>query len=528
MNLKELDYSQIAGGIGQLIGNMAPQQWTSYGERNVDTLTSGLSMAGTGAQIGTSIAPGIGTAIGAGVGLIGGLASKAFKNGRVEGQNFMDASQIKEIKPGWFGKSRHGQYLTAVNNANNNLASVYNSMKAQQTYLEENDTDTNILGRANGGIVPPHPIKLSKGEVYVDKDGNATRIGNARPNTKDDVLAYTTEGYVFSHAPKFKNKKTNETPADEAARMMNTKKITGNDRYAEGTRNAQKLVFKTLKNKQELLKAEEENKSIDKFSDGGYNTKYGKLVNKPIFAVDTQFSQPKYKEYYSDALDKTYRKYITRINTERQQSKEQKYNKISDIATDAISLAPIVSSLFLDKPDTIQPVNNPYESLVASTMRNRRYNARPELDAIDLNRRIANYNMRNLNTNTGAGMAYALQSAVNADRAMSSVRAQENNMNNAYAAEYANTMGNLGQQRVAATNMANEISDRNIAAYNDIYRDTGNQLSKWFFNKQLMNNQIYRDNAMWAVYKPYFEAGYTANTMNQFNKWIRRGGNYAS
>lgn len=524
MNLKGLDYSQLIGGVGQLIGGIAPQQWTSYGERNVDTLTSGISMAGTGAQIGTSIAPGIGTAIGAGVGLIGGLASKAFKNGRVEGQNFMDASQIKEIKPGWFGKSRHGQYLNAVNNANNNLASVYNSMKAQQTYLEENDTDTNILGRANGGMVPPHPIKLSKGEVYVDKDGNATRIGNARPNTKDDVLAYTTEGYVFSHAPKFKNKKTNETPADEAARMMNTKKITGNDRYAEGTRNAQKLVFKTLKNKQELLKANED-PSIQKFSKGGadLNKKEKIRLNRGIDSDYDKIPQHTYKDWYDVALKKTYNSYVNRVKNERSQELQNIY---SNIATDAISLAPIVSSLFLDKPDTVQPVNNPYESLVASTMRNRRYNARPELDAIDLNRRITNYNMRNINTNTGAGIAYALQSAVNADRAMSSVRAQENNANNAYAAEYANSMNSLGQQRVAATNMANEINAQNLAAYNDIRRNALNEISSWAQNKQLMRNQRSRDNAMLALYDPFLKYGFTNSTISDFKKWQRRGGNY--
>jgi len=131
-----------------------------------------------------------------------------------------------------------------------------------------------------------------------------------------------------------------------------------------------------------------------------------------------------------------------------------------------------------------------------------------------------------MNTNTGANMAYSLQSAVDTNKAITNLRSMESNANNQYLGEYANTMNNLGQQWVGATNLAAEANAQNRATARNIRRAGISQLSQWAQNRELMRNQEARDNAMLAMYGPFLQAGYTANTIREFNRWLNKGGNY--
>lgn len=189
------------------------------------------------------------------------------------------------------------------------------------------------------------------------------------------------------------------------------------------------------------------------------------------------------------------------------------------------SLAPIMSNLFTGRPETVDAVYNPYATSITNTMRRRRYNINPAIEDLNRNRATSNYNASQINTNTGANLAYRLQSAVNTDRAIASLRSQESNVNNQYLGDYANTMNSLGQQWVNATNMANEANAQNRATARNIRRAGLSQLSQWAQNRELMRNQEARDNAMLAMYAPFLQSGYTADTIRQFNKWLRKGGN---
>lgn len=189
------------------------------------------------------------------------------------------------------------------------------------------------------------------------------------------------------------------------------------------------------------------------------------------------------------------------------------------------SLAPIMSNLFTSRPETVDAVYNPYATSIANTMRRRRYDISPAIEDLNRNRATSNYNASQINTNTGANLAYRLQSAVNTDRAIASLRSQESNVNNQYLGDYANTMNSLGQQWVNATNMANEANAQNRATARNIRRAGLSQLSQWAQNRELMRNQEARDNAMLAMYAPFLQSGYTADTIRQFNKWLRKGGN---
>lgn len=189
------------------------------------------------------------------------------------------------------------------------------------------------------------------------------------------------------------------------------------------------------------------------------------------------------------------------------------------------SLTPIMSNLFTGRPETVDAVYNPYATSIANSMRRRRYDISPAIEDLNRNRATSNYNASQINTNTGANLAYRLQSAVNTDRAIASLRSQESNVNNQYLGDYANTMNSLGQQWVNATNMANEANAQNRATARNIRRAGLSQLSQWAQNRELMSNQEARDNAMLAMFAPFLQSGYTADTIRQFNKWLRKGGN---
>lgn len=201
------------------------------------------------------------------------------------------------------------------------------------------------------------------------------------------------------------------------------------------------------------------------------------------------------------------------------------FDKVGSALSGIASLTPIMSNLFTGRPETVDAVYNPYATSISNTMRRRRYDISPAIEDLNRNRATSNYNAGQINTSTGANLAYRLQSAVNTDRAIASLRSQESNVNNRYLGDYANTMNSLGQQWVNATNMANEANAQNRATARNIRRAGLSQLSQWAQNRELMRNQEARDNAMLAMYAPFLQSGYTADTIRQFNKWLRKGGN---
>ena len=199
----------------------------------------------------------------------------------------------------------------------------------------------------------------------------------------------------------------------------------------------------------------------------------------------------------------------------------------SDALTDITALAPALSNMFAKGAERVDATYNPYAGAINRTMRGRRFNVNPAIEDVNRNRAISNYNIGQMNTNTGANLAYSLQSAVNSDRAISNLRAQESNVNNQYAGEYAEVMNNLGQQWVGATNLANETNANNRAAAINMRRTGMSQVSQWAQNRQQMRNQRNRDNAMLALYKPFLEAGYSTDVLNNvYNTYVKGGNRY--
>ena len=193
------------------------------------------------------------------------------------------------------------------------------------------------------------------------------------------------------------------------------------------------------------------------------------------------------------------------------------------------SLTPIMSNLFTGRPETVDAVYNPYATSISNTMRRRRYDISPAIEDLNRNRATSNYNAGQINTSIGANLAYRLQSAVNTDRAIASLRSQESNVNNQYLGDYANTMNSLGQQWVNATNMANEANAQNRATARNIRRTGLSQLSQWAQNRELMRNQKARDMEMWPLYQRFLQAGFTEDDLRAMmnsnrNTISRKGG----
>lgn len=205
------------------------------------------------------------------------------------------------------------------------------------------------------------------------------------------------------------------------------------------------------------------------------------------------------------------------------------FNKVGSALSGIASLTPIMSNLFTGRPETVDAVYNPYATSISNAMRRRRYDISPAIEDLNRNRATSNYNASQINTSTGANLAYRLQSAVNTDRAIASLRSQESNVNNQYLGDYANTMNSLGQQWVNATNMANEANAQNRATARNIRRAGLSQLSQWAQNRELMRNQKARDMEMWPLYQRFLQAGFTEDdlrTMMNSNRSTtkRKGG----
>lgn len=205
------------------------------------------------------------------------------------------------------------------------------------------------------------------------------------------------------------------------------------------------------------------------------------------------------------------------------------FNKVGSALSGIASLTPIMSNLFTGRPGTVDAVYNPYATSITNTMRRRRYDINPAIEDLNRNRATSNYNASQINTNTGANLAYRLQSAVNTDRAIASLRSQESNVNNQYLGDYANTMNSLGQQWVNATNIANEANAQNRATTGNIRRAGLSRLSQWAQNRELMRNQKARDMEMWPLYQRFLQAGFTEDDLRAMmnsnrNTISRKGG----
>lgn len=523
-----------------------------------------VSDIASGAATGFQVAGPIGAAVGAGIGLIGRSGEEA----RMTSFTDYDEGSLGSGLIGAFGNRKLRRKRAAIKkNAYSNRAAVQGTNYLQSEAYEDMigmNTDT----MANGGTSSSLAY-VDDGELIQTPDGSISKVPENNKPTDSNLVSLPEGSRVLSDKLKVPGRK--ETFAQLGEKMMAKKKSKYNDRFAE---NAAKLnemnnnmihdqLFamqesvkqsKGIKSKTKQIQAAALGDTIGRtnsrhktMSVQGTRYNVGDTFNYkgitykvtdtneaiPITARDGTVNplKPKHPELLTatnsemvglgDALTSQADKVTTLPKSNAYNNKFNWGSALSGIA----SLTPIMSNLFTGRPETVDAVYNPYATSISNTMRRRRYDISPAIEDLNRNRAISNYNASQINTSTGANLAYRLQSAVNTDRAIASLRSQESNVNNQYLGDYANTMNSLGQQWVNATNMANEANAQNRTTARNIRRAGLSQLSQWAQNRELMSNQEARDNAMLAMFAPFLQSGYTADTIRQFNKWLRKGGN---
>lgn len=178
---------------------------------------------------------------------------------------------------------------------------------------------------------------------------------------------------------------------------------------------------------------------------------------------------------------------------------------------DWLSLAPTVYNTLqsLRGPEEEPLVLNPYTGAIRSTMARRRMNIEPARLANSRSRAISNYNLANINANTGSNLAARTQAAADEYASNANMYATKQNADNAYLGEYANTLNNLGQQFVQSENMYNDLNARNRAAARNFGATATSQLGKWSQVNRLMQNQSSRDQMTLPFLADFLSQGFT-------------------
>lgn len=240
-------------------------------------------------------------------------------------------------------------------------------------------------------------------------------------------------------------------------------------------------------------------------------------VTKPFnpFSKKLEAKPLSTKPNYPTTLPKVDTGNISKKNT---QSKDSK----STYPIDWASLAPTIYNTLqgLKNPEIDPLVTNPYNNQIINSMAKRRMNIDPILSANARSRAISNYNLANLNANTGANLAARTQAAVNEYAANEALYGTKQNTDNAYIADYANTLNNLGQQYTSSKATNIDLNARNRAATRSFASKAASQLGEWSQINSKMRNEYNRDMMMWPLLEDFLSQGYTTDKLAQLKRYM--------
>lgn len=186
---------------------------------------------------------------------------------------------------------------------------------------------------------------------------------------------------------------------------------------------------------------------------------------------------------------------------------------MSSLYSTVATLAPLFDRERAEKVDTYtyNPVYGPTN-----------YNIDPILREATLSDRIARYNMANINPNTGANMAFGLQSAVNRNKAIANAYATKNNVENQMAFINAQIANQWGQQYADARHIAATEYAQNKANARDINRrNFASALNNWGASLR-DKKQTSMDMAALEMLQPMLNYGTEDNVLNRVNKILNR------
>lgn len=452
--------TQGVGAVGSMTGNA-----TSGKKPTAAGVIGGI---GSGAAMGASIGGPWGVVIG---GAISGITSSIGSSGSVNEQT--GEYELPSGIAGLFGHSK--SYIR------NKAGRIKNGIQARQMsgqvaadYYQENGY--NELSLSEGGVVPSTIAYLDDGEMLRTPDGTIGSIPEEGKPTDSNLLNVPVGTQVLSD--KIKVPGTNKTFAEMGKKLMKKSNKKANNIYAENSqmlneRNNQ-IAYQVLLDQQEALKSKKIKKNATAYADGTRGIKpHGYNKNMSDFK-------------YWDPIDNT------------------------------AALAGPIGNIFSDSPERVETYT--YDPVYGPTD----YNIDPILKEATLSDRIARYNMANINPNTGANMAFGLQSAVNRNKAIANAYATKNNAENQMAFNNAQIANQWGQQYANARHLASVEQAQNDAAARNIRRKGFDDLSTRIQQISKDKRLTKRNSAVLEAMLPYLEYGMTSDQLTKLYNNLKR------
>lgn len=515
--------TQGVGAVGSMIGNA-----TSGKKPTAAGVIGGI---GSGAAMGASIGGPWGAVIG---GAIGGITSSIGSGGSVNEQT--GEYELPSGIAGLFGHSK--SYIR------NKAGRIKNGIQARQMseqiaadYYQENGY--NELSLSKGGVVPSTIAYLDDGEMLRTPDGTIGSIPEEGKPTDSNLLNVPVGTQVLSD--KIKVPGTNKTFAEMGKKLMKKSNKKANNIYAENSqmlneRNNQ-IAYQALLDQQETLKSKKIKKNTAAYADGtkgikpyGYNQNNGPRhipssevasrlgipynINAPIGNVDT--ANARSSKYFNYTGNPGQLPVGNIYGTNGKKPKTPSDNNWLDLIDNIAALAGPIGNIFSGSPERVETYT--YDPVYGPTD----YNIDPILREAALSDRIARYNMANINPNTGANMAFGLQSAVNRNKAIANAYATKNNAENQMAFNNAQIANQWGQQYANARHLASVEQAQNDAATRNIRRKGFGDLSTRIQQISKDKRLTKRDSAVLEAMLPYLEYGMTSDQLTKLYNNLKR------
>lgn len=516
--------TQGVGAVGSMIGNA-----TSGKKPTAAGVIGGI---GSGAAMGASIGGPWGAVIG---GAIGGITSSIGSGGSVNEQT--GEYELPSGIAGLFGHSK--SYIR------NKAGRIKNGIQARQMseqiaadYYQENGY--NELSLSKGGVVPSTMAYLDDGEMLRTPDGTIGSIPEEGKPTDSNLLNVPVGTQVLSD--KIKVPGTNKTFAEMGKKLMKKNNKKANNIYAENSqmlneRNNQ-IAYQALLDQQEALKSKKIKKNAAAYADGTRGIKpYSRSnqsngprhipssevasrlgipynINAPIGNVDT--ANARSSKYFNYTSNPGQLPVGNIYGTNGKKPKTPSDNNWLDLIDNIAALAGPIGNIFSGSPERVETYT--YDPVYGPTD----YNIDPILREAALSDRIARYNMANINPNTGANMAFGLQSAVNRNKAIANAYATKNNAENQMAFNNAQIANQWGQQYANARHLASVEQAQNDAATRNIRRKGFGDLSTRIQQISKDKRLTKRDSAVLEAMLPYLEYGMTSDQLTKLYNNLKR------
>lgn len=526
--------TQGVGAVGSMIGNA-----TSGKKPTAAGVIGGI---GSGAAMGASIGGPWGAVIG---GAIGGITSSIGSGGSVNEQT--GEYELPSGIAGLFGHSK--SYIR------NKAGRIKNGIQARQMseqvaadYYQENGY--NELSLSKGGVVPSTMAYLDDGEMLRTPDGTIGSIPEEGKPTDSNLLNVPVGTQVLSD--KIKVPGTNKTFAEMGKKLMKKSNKKANNIYAENSqmlneRNNQ-IAYQALLDQQEALKSKKIKKNATAYADGargikpyGYNQNMSDVdsrsnqsngprhipssevasrlgipynINAPIGNVDT--ANARSSKYFNYTGNPGQLPVGNMYSANSKKPKTPSDNNWLDLIDNIAALAGPIGNIFSGSPERVETYT--YDPVYGPTD----YNIDPILREAALSDRIARYNMANINPNTGANMAFGLQSAVNRNKAIANAYATKNNAENQMAFINAQIANQWGQQYANARLLASIEQAQNDAATRNIRRKGFGDLSTRIQQISRDKRLTKRDSAVLEAMLPYLEYGMTSDQLTKLYNNLKR------